>query len=282
MSTQHAAPRFDVFLSHNSKDKAGVRELRDQLTAHGLCVWHDEDELRTGIPLQQFLEAGIHASYSVVVVVGRDGLGPWVDEEMRAALTLAAKDRRAIIPVLLPGSAQPELPLFLRNRTWVDLGAGVADEANISRLIWSITGRKTGCRPRAKHSCASLASPESAPLQREAPAPFPPLALETILPGNWQIRIQTPFAQGNMQLVLTTEGSFHGELIGPRGASVVEGQWQAINPARKIELQGRQSAGFRILPYYALVEVTFFDAQQIVGITAAGEQVTWHKLTPAA
>ena len=280
MSPQTTA-RFDVFLSHNSKDKAVVRELRDQLAAHGLSVWYDEDELRPGIPWQQLLEDGIRNSQSVVVIVGHDGMGPWEDEEMRAALTLAVKDKRAVIPVLLPGSAQPELPLFLRNRTWVDLGAGIADEANISRLIWGITGKKAGGRtPNRKRPNHDF--PPEPRLHGEAPPPFPPLALETILPGNWQIRIQTPFALGNMQLVLTTEGSFHGELISPVGASVVDGQWQANSPGRQIVLQGRQSAGFQILPYYALIQVTFFDAQQIVGITAAGEQVTWHKLTPAA
>jgi hypothetical protein len=119
---------FDVFLSHNSKDKPAVRDLKQRLSDAGLHVWLDEDELRPGIPWQQLLEAGIRDSKSIAVLVGSDGLGPWEDEEMQAALVLGVKDRRPVIPVLLPGACtQPELPMFLTNRTWVDLRSGSAD-----------------------------------------------------------------------------------------------------------------------------------------------------------
>ena len=134
---------FDVFLSHNSKDKPAVRHLKQQLSNAGLRVWLDEDELRPGIPWQQLLEAGIRASRSIAVLVGADGLGPWEDEEMQAALVLAVKDKRPVIPVLLPGApAQPDLPLFLTNRTWVDLRPGSGQA--LDNLIWGITGQKPG------------------------------------------------------------------------------------------------------------------------------------------
>ncbi len=133
---------FDVFLSHNSKDKRAVRELKGLLAANGLNAWLDEDELQPGIPWQQLLEAGIKNSKSVAVLIGKDGLGPWEDEEMQAALVLAVRDKRPCIPVLLPGaSAKPELPMFLGNRTWVDLCAGF-NEQGLAKLIWGITGNK--------------------------------------------------------------------------------------------------------------------------------------------
>ncbi|MDX6528939.1 MAG: hypothetical protein QOH41_1229 [Blastocatellia bacterium] len=133
---------FDVFLSHNSIDKPVVRELKTLLVANGLRPWLDEDELQPGIPWQQLLEAGVKTSKSVIVLVGKDGLGPWEDEEMQAALVLAVRDKRPCIPVLLPGaSMQPELPMFLGNRTWVDLRAGFGDEG-LAKLIWGITGKK--------------------------------------------------------------------------------------------------------------------------------------------
>jgi hypothetical protein len=132
---------FDVFLSHNSKDKPAVRELKRLLAARELAVWLDEDELRPGMPWQELLESGINSSSSVAVLVGRDGLGPWEDEEMRAALQLAVKAKRPVIPVLLPGTPEkPELPLFLTNRTWVDLRAGLSEDG-LEKLIWGITGK---------------------------------------------------------------------------------------------------------------------------------------------
>lgn len=47
-----------------------------------------------------------------------------------------------VIPVLLPGSSgTPQLPLFLRQLTWVDLRDGL-DERRVDRLQWGITGVK--------------------------------------------------------------------------------------------------------------------------------------------
>jgi hypothetical protein len=137
---------FDVFLSHNSKDKPAVRRLKDLLVEHEVAVWLDEDQLQPGLPWQRLLESAIKNSRTVAVLVGEDGLGPWEDEEAQAALYLAVQDGRPVIPVLLPGSpTAPELPLFLANRTWVDLRDGFTEEA-VARLIWGITGQ----RPRSR------------------------------------------------------------------------------------------------------------------------------------
>lgn len=294
MTQQPAAFAFDVFLSHSNKDKPAVRELRDRLAARQLTVWFDEDELRPGIPWQQLLEDGIVKSRSVVVVVGGHGVGPWENEEMRAALQLAVDDKatlRPVIPVLLRGAQRPTLPLFLRNRTWVDLGEGANEDEALDRLVWGITGRKKNAKGAGSHTLKTpppdnrvefSTGRTAAALPPPLPGAPAPLTLEDVLPGSWQIRIQTPFALGNLQLVLTHQRSFRGELLTPVGQSIVDGQWQADTAARQITLQGRQAAGFQVMPYFALVHVTFFDAQQIVGITAGGEQVTWHKQTPAA
>lgn len=134
---------FDVFLSHNSNDKPSVRKLKQRIVAdYKLSVWLDEDELRPGIPWQQLLEEGINHSSSVAVLIGEDGLGPWESEEMQAALRLAVTNKRPVIPVLLPNAhAKPVLPMFLGNRTWVDLRSGLKKEG-IDRLVWGITGVK--------------------------------------------------------------------------------------------------------------------------------------------
>ena len=133
---------FDVFLSHNSRDKPAVSDLATVLRERGLIVWLDIDELRPGMPWQPLLEAGIRESRSVAVLIGSDGLGPWQDEETQAALTLAVKLKRPVIPCLLPDApVEPELPLFLGNRTWVDLRPAL-DVDKIDRLVWGITDEK--------------------------------------------------------------------------------------------------------------------------------------------
>ncbi|WP_295393604.1 TIR domain-containing protein, partial [uncultured Thiodictyon sp.] len=147
------SPTFDCFLSHNSRDKPAVRELATTLRAGGISVWLDEEQLRPGVPWQPLLESGIAASRSVAVLVGADGLGPWEDEEQQAALRLAVRDQRPVIPVLLPAAPQtPNLPMFLGNRTWVDLRRDAA--AGLDLLIWGITGRKPGVQRAVAASTA--------------------------------------------------------------------------------------------------------------------------------
>ncbi|MCG6863755.1 MAG: TIR domain-containing protein, partial [Chromatiaceae bacterium] len=133
---------FDVFLSHNSKDKPAVRKLARRLEARQIRVWLDEDQLIPGRNWQPLLEKAIERSATGAVLVGKDGAGPWQDEEMQALLDQAVREGKPVIPVLLPDAPnEPELPLFLRNRTWVDLRAGSSGEG-IDRLIWGITGKK--------------------------------------------------------------------------------------------------------------------------------------------
>jgi len=145
--SEPSKPGFDVFLSHNSQDKPSVRRLKERLEERGLTVWFDEDELRPGIPWQRLLEEGIRASKSVLVLVGGDGLGPWEIEEMEAALQLAVRNKLVVVPVLLPSApGKVDLPMFLGNRTWVDLRPRITSQ-KLDRLVWGITGQRPARRP---------------------------------------------------------------------------------------------------------------------------------------
>jgi hypothetical protein len=151
---------FDVFLSHNSKDKPAIRELAARLEAHGIRVWFDEDQLIPGRPWQALLEKGIEQSATGAVLVGSDGLGPWEDEEMQALLRHAAAEDKPVIPVLLPGArARPKLPVFLSNRTWVDLREGLSDQG-VAKLVWGITGKRADAP-----TVAAAGKPRAAPEQ---------------------------------------------------------------------------------------------------------------------
>ena len=134
---------FDVFLSHNSRDKPAVEEIAALLRDRGLRVWLDKDELRPGLPWQEGLEEGVLASRSVAVFVGKDGMGAWQTPEMRAFLARSRREEIPVIPVLLPGcSESPQLTLFLEAMTWVDLRQGLTE--GLGRLVWGITGTKSG------------------------------------------------------------------------------------------------------------------------------------------
>lgn len=135
--------RFDVFLSHNGEDKPAVRELADILVARGLRPWLDERELPPGRPWIDELERVIDTVASAAVLVGQNGLGPWEKEEARACLQECVERHIPVIPVLLPEApgGEPDLPMFIKLRTWVDLRNGFT-ERDVDRLVWGITGRK--------------------------------------------------------------------------------------------------------------------------------------------
>lgn len=135
---------FDVFLSHNSKDKPAVRQIAEVLKQRGLKVWLDEWELVPGRPWQEALEEIIQTTRTAAVLVGKDGLGPWEIPEMRGCLSEFVKRKLPVIPVLLPNaSKQPDLPFFLKLFTWVDLRSGLTKDG-LDQLEWGITGVKLG------------------------------------------------------------------------------------------------------------------------------------------
>jgi len=152
---------FDVFLSHNSKDKPIVRRLSAALEQRGLKPWLDEDQLVPGRPWQKALEDIVRITRTAAVLFGPAGMGPWEEPEMRACLTEFVNRKLPIIPVLLPDApSEPELPLFLRAFTWVDLRDGLTKDG-LDKLEWGITEQKphaTGPETRQPTDVERLAS----------------------------------------------------------------------------------------------------------------------------
>ncbi|MGD1928382.1 MAG: toll/interleukin-1 receptor domain-containing protein [Leptolyngbyaceae cyanobacterium] len=136
-----AESQFDVFLCHNSEDKPAVIEIAQQLKQNNLKPWLDVWELQPGAIWQFALEQQIESIGAVAVFVGQQGLGPWQSEEIYAFLQEFIKRGCPVIPVMLPGTPQqPKLPVFLRNRHWVDFR--MEDPNPLSQLVWGITRKK--------------------------------------------------------------------------------------------------------------------------------------------
>ena len=82
---------YDVFLSHNSKDKPLVRPLyawlRDKLGAHR--IFFDESELGLGEVIAGRLEGALNECGCALVCFGPKGTGPWHEQELWSLLTKA-------------------------------------------------------------------------------------------------------------------------------------------------------------------------------------------------
>jgi hypothetical protein len=137
--------KYNVFLCHNSKEKAAVQQIADALKSYGLTYWLDDSEIVPGRPVLDAIEAGLLGSKSVAVFIGPDSMGQWQKQESRIAVAQAITRNIPVIPVFLPGVPQQirnELAPALQTFHWVDFSKGIEDEKALSRLRWGITGEK--------------------------------------------------------------------------------------------------------------------------------------------
>lgn len=142
---------YDVFLSHNSKDKPAVETLAVRLADEArIKVWLDKWNLIPGEPWQEEIEHALDQAHTCAVFLGPHEFGGWHHEEMRAALNRRVADRTPkfrVIPVLLPGATTPDcgkLPAFLSRLTWVDFRQGLDDAEAFRRLVAGIRGIAPG------------------------------------------------------------------------------------------------------------------------------------------
>jgi HD superfamily phosphohydrolase len=128
---------FDVFLCHNSKDKAEVKRIGVLLKKKGISPWLDEWELPPGSRWQKVLQEQIKNIKSVAVFIGADGVGPWQDIEIEAFLLEFVKKNCKVIPVILKGClVNPEIPPFLGSVTYVNFN--MKQPNAINNLVWGI------------------------------------------------------------------------------------------------------------------------------------------------
>ncbi|MDP2953249.1 MAG: toll/interleukin-1 receptor domain-containing protein, partial [Chloroflexota bacterium] len=112
-----------------------------RLVQSKIRTWLDEEQLPPGRAWQDLLEEQIQSVRTAAVFVGRSGVGPWQNIEIRAFLQEFVRRQCPVIPVILPDCTKvPPLPLFLRQLTWVDFRKKTPDP--FSLLVWGITGVK--------------------------------------------------------------------------------------------------------------------------------------------
>lgn len=111
--------RYDVFLSHNSKDKPKVRRLAERLKAAGLRIWFDEWNIRSGDIIALKVDEGLELSRVLLLCVSPNALASgWVALERSTAIHRdPSNEDRRFIPLLL---AECELPDTLRRYKYLD------------------------------------------------------------------------------------------------------------------------------------------------------------------
>ena len=95
---------FDVFLSHNSRDKPAVIELGGGAARRGMRVWLDQWELVPGRPWQEAIEGVIETVVSAAVLIGKRRHRPMGGARDACLPGPVRRRRLPVIPVLLPGA----------------------------------------------------------------------------------------------------------------------------------------------------------------------------------
>lgn len=110
---------YDVFLSHNSKDKPRVRRLAERLKAAGVRVWLDEWVIQAGDIIALKVDEGLEQSRVLLLCISPAALASgWVALERSTAVHRdPANAGRRFIPLLL---GDCDLPDTLRRYKYVD------------------------------------------------------------------------------------------------------------------------------------------------------------------
>ncbi len=135
--------KFDVFLCHNSKEKAEVEKIREQLKQRGIHAWLDKYDFEPFCPWKEQLYEIIPQIKAVAVFLGRSGVGPWARVEMESFFNEFVKRRIRMGLVILPGCPDnliDTVPTFINDFHRVDFRQSNPDP--MEQLIWGITGKK--------------------------------------------------------------------------------------------------------------------------------------------
>ena len=118
---QYSQSRFtwDVFLSHNSKDKPVVLRLAERLQADGLKVWLDDWEIKPGDSIPSKVMSGLENSRVLLLLLSQNfDDSDWAEYESGSFLFRDPKNtERRFIPVRLDQTSVRE---SLRHFAWVD------------------------------------------------------------------------------------------------------------------------------------------------------------------
>lgn len=100
---------YDVFLSHNSKDKPAVSALRDRLQDAGCVVFFDDKDLLNEQIVGTQIDDVFERSLVFAGCWGPNGVGPYQQVEMDIAFNNFVHHASVLTTVILPG-AEPKDP----------------------------------------------------------------------------------------------------------------------------------------------------------------------------
>lgn len=124
-----------VFLSHTSADKPFVRQLRDDLKAHGVSkVWIDEAEIEIGDSLIDKITEGMRQTPFIAVVLSSKSINaPWVQRELNIAISREISQGKVVVLPLLYEKC--DIPPFLSDKLYADFTSNEQYEESLQKVL---------------------------------------------------------------------------------------------------------------------------------------------------
>ncbi|HYK01960.1 MAG TPA: toll/interleukin-1 receptor domain-containing protein [Thermoanaerobaculia bacterium] len=131
---------YDLFLSHNRRQKPWVRQLVGLLREHGLTVFFDEDCIEPGDDVVPALERAIEASRVLVLVISRSSVfSKWVTFETTLRIYYDPESRlRRLIPILVEPVDRTLIRSAVRRLDAVDLTDPETRESEFAHFLRSV------------------------------------------------------------------------------------------------------------------------------------------------
>jgi len=121
-----------VFLSHSSRDKEFVRRLAADLTANGVTVWIDEQDILPGQSFVERISEGVYSSDAFVFVSSENSVkSEWARKELN--LAFAKQLSSAQIKIVPARIDDAELPIILKDTHYADFRSSY--DGGLERLL---------------------------------------------------------------------------------------------------------------------------------------------------
>lgn len=130
-----------VFLSYNHQDAEIAERIKQSLAGAGIDVWRDGDEIRGGDTWQERVEEAVASADAALVLIGLHPKG-WQNEEIRLLLDQHVRNQRPrVVPILVPGGREEDIPPLLSSKHWIDCRDGWTDAA-LDDVFFALKGRR--------------------------------------------------------------------------------------------------------------------------------------------
>jgi len=142
-----------VFISHAGQDSEFAEKLREILSKVGINSHLDQVELKVGDNIIRWMNNAAGESDYMIVLLSPNYLGRyWVEIELSSALMKEADLRRTfVLPAILPGVKDEDIPFLLRAKAYIDFRKDI--EAGVMKLVNRIKQDEQVARDLGKLPC---------------------------------------------------------------------------------------------------------------------------------